>query len=184
MKRLDNVRTGMRFLFVSLVLLLAPVLAAAQKTSDKTGKDRPILYDDATHRRVAIDAEAKKVFSDRFRIVETKTEAGYRPMHLKGRSHVFSDPRSMRLWRVPFKMTYTYVVTAEGRAFAPQVLQTTDKKTAEALTHSFLYDRYAPAELNGVPVACLEYGEVHFGGYSEDDNSYRDGLGIMGYRDR
>lgn len=174
----------MRYLFVSLLLLLGPGLAGAQKSSNQKEKNRPILYDDVTNRQEAIDREAQKAFSDRFRVVEIKKDAGYQPTHLKGRPHVFTDPRSMRLWRVPFKMTYAYVVTAEGRALAPRVLQTTDKETAESLAESFLFDRYAPARLHGVPVACLQYGEIHFAQSSTDDRSYRDGLGIMGYRDR
>ena len=98
----------------------------------------------------------------------------------------YGDPRPMREMKTPAKASVGFVVTTDGFVKDLRLLESTDKRVAEFLMNQIQMRRFAPAQYHGAAVPSLEHMEARFGPADERDNSrmFKDGLGIMGQRDR
>jgi hypothetical protein len=176
----------MKAIGLSLFLaVIPPGMAKAQKPGTGKRDTAAIVYDDVTSGSKAVDREAKKAYAGIFHIVEITETDGFVPSRLKGEPLAFHDPRSMREWAIPGKMTFVYVVSPEGKVIAPRALETTDKRVSDEFLKSLLYRRFVPPSFKGTAVFGLSGGEITFGGYvAPVEKLYRDGLGLQGYHDR
>jgi hypothetical protein len=172
-----------KYVLVTLTLLLvAPGLAPAQKPADNS---QLLIYNDITSGLSALDRDARKAYTGRFRVVEVTERDGFTPGRIKGVAVPFRDPRSMREAAVPGKIVYLFVVTADGRVIEPRILQSTDRRVSDYVLKSILVRRFVPARFRGVPVASLHSGDLDFGSQRTDENKlFQNGLGLQGYRDR
>ena len=136
----------------------------------------------------ALDRTAAKSFSDKYRIVTMKPGQDFVPARVKGNEISFPygyDPRPMREMKTPAKASIGFVVTAEGYIRDLRVLESTDPRVADYLIQQIQMRRFAPAKYRGAAVASLDYRQVLFGPIDDKDSGMgKNGLGIMGYRDR
>jgi hypothetical protein len=174
-----------RFYFFTLAILLAsPGQVQAQRKNDNS---KPLVYADLWKGSEPLVRDARKAYADEFRFVEMKQKPGFYPGGMKGfftSTLRFRDPRSMRVSEVPGKVSYAVVVTPDGKVIEPRILQSTDALVAKYVIEKVRHERYFPARWQGTPVYSLHVQEWKFGGPSQRDRLYRDGLGVQGQRDR
>ena len=174
-----------RFCFLTITILLAsPGLTQAQPKKDES---KPLVYADLNKGSEQLVRDARKVYADRFRFFEVKQKQGFSPGGMKGffTSTVrFQDPRSMRVLETPGRVSYAVVVTPDGKVIEPRILSSTDPVVSKYVMERIKYERYFPARWQGAPVYSLQVEEWKFGGRSEQDRLYRDGLGVQGQHDR
>jgi hypothetical protein len=127
------------------------------------------------------------LFSDQYRVVALKPGRDFVPARLKGGEFYFAsyDPRPMREMKTPGKAAIGFVISADGVVRDLRVLESTDPRIADFLINQIQMRRFVPAQYRGAAVASLEYRQAHYGPTNEKDSSmFKDGMGIMGYRDR
>ena len=91
----------------------------------------------------------------------------------------------MREMKTPGKAAIGFVISADGVVRDLRVLESTDPRIADFLINQIQMRRFVPAQYRGAAVASLEYRQAHYGPTNErDSNIFKDGMGIMGYRDR
>jgi hypothetical protein len=174
-----------KFLLSALLLSLLPKLVGAEAKRNEAKESRPILYISFSSPATDQDRREEKLYGNSFRLLEVSPRDGFEDARLKGEFHGIADPRSMRLWRLPGKVSIAFVVTPEGRVTDLRVLESTDPLFTAAMTEEIMSERYFPARSHGQPVFSLGSLAQKFGHSSRDGNGYgQDGLGIMGYRDR
>ena len=159
--------------------------ALCHVAAEKPADSRTIIYNPGSE-APALDRSAAKLFSDKYRVVDIKPSREFRRAHVKGfEIYLRSDPRPRRETNTPAKASIGYVVTAEGLVKDLRVLESTDKRVAAVLIGQILQRRFVAAEYRGAAVPSLEHTEASFLA-SEDkgDSLFKDGLGIMGSRDR
>ena len=134
-----------------------------------------------------LDRTAAKLFSDEYRIVTVKPGADFVPARVKGNDVDFSyyDPRPMREMKTPAKAVVGFIINPEGYVKDLRILESTDPRVADHVINQIQMRRFVPAKHHGAAVASLEYRGAHFGPANDKDGSlFKDGMGIMGYRDR
>lgn len=179
-----NLRTSdMKLIVVALTLLaFFPGLGKAQKRAEH---GLPVVYNDVSAGVAAIDRDARKAYAGKFRIVEVTERDGFMAGRMKAMSDRFADPRSMRQKKVPGKIVFLFVVTADGRAVEPRVLQSSHPRASDSLVSTLLVLRFVPARLRGVAVASVRSVEMNLKVEEMGPNqTANDGLGLPGYRDR
>lgn len=170
---------------ISVLTLLLPRLAGAQAKRSGTGDRKPALYNDVSKGSAEVDRVLEKAYADKFRVLEATLKDGFQAARIKGEWGYLSDPRSMRLWRIPGRVKVAFAVTPEGRVADPRVLESTDPLFAKGLLAAMPTWRFVPARYRGTPVFSLFMFAEDFESSSRDGNGIgKDGLGIMGYRDR
>jgi hypothetical protein len=166
----------------ALIAAFAPVAAG------KPAEPRNLIYSAGSEAPV-LDRSGARLFSDKYRVVAVSPGRDFVRARLKGFGIYRAwniDPRPMRETKTSAKASVAYVVTADGLVKDVRVLESTDKRVADFLIKQIEPRRFAPAQFRDTRVASLEHTEVHFGPADERDNSsmFKDGLGIMGQRDR
>ena len=159
-------------------------VAAAGKSSESGN----VIYN-ASSDLPLLDRTAAKLFSDKYQVVAVKPGRDFVRARLKGHGitvFYYADPRPMREMKTAAKASVGFVVTADGIVKDLRVLESTDKRVADFLMNRIQMRRFAPATYHGASVPSLEHMEAKFGPADERDNSrmFKDGLGIMGQRDR
>lgn len=167
-----------------LALFLLPVAGHAQRIRLDPGHEKPVLYDDVTKGVTDDDRVVEEIYAKKFRFVEATTKEGLVNARIKGEWTGISDPRSIRSRSIPAKVTYSFVVTPEGKVTEPRILEATDPRIAQAALEAFASRRFVAAQFRGVPVASVYLIKQKFGGEKSSDSGYSNGLGIQGYRDR
>lgn len=173
----------MKLTLVALTLLaFFPGLGRAQKATEQ---GLPVVYNDVTAGVAAIDRDARKAYAGKFRIVEVTGRDGFATGRMKGTTDLFVDPRSMRERKTAGRILLLFVVTADGRAVEPRLLQSSHPRVSDYLIGVILVRRFVPARLRGVPVASLHSAELDLKAEEMGRNQMaNDGLGLPGYRDR
>ena len=149
-----------------------------------TGPGRTTLYNEMSDDPV-LDRAAGRVYAARFHIVEVKPGQDYSPARLKGHNPYFQDPRPMRELHKPARATVAYIITPQGTVIEPRVIEPSDSRLAEHVIKFISRRRFAPARHRGAAVFSVGAHQLSFPGSTQKENSsVRNGLGIMGYRDR
>lgn len=174
-----------------LVVILALLLLPGADQSCAADKDLPVVYDDVTNGSGKLDREARRIYGDKFRLVETTQKESFVPPRVKGFDvgtyrMAYRDPRGTREREQAFKVVCLFVITADGRVIEPRVTESTDPRMSKAILDGIVYRRWVPATFRGKPVACLSATEEAQGPKSDgpDSKNFRNGLNIQGYRDR
>jgi hypothetical protein len=174
---------------IRLAAIGCAVLAAfGRVAAEKPAEWRNVIYN-ASRDRPALDGAAAKLFSDKYQVIAVKPGRDFVRARVKGHDIYLpdsTDPRPMREMKTAAKASVGFVVTADGLVKDLRVLESTDKRVADFLISQIQMRRFAPATYHGASVPSLEHMEAHFGPADERDNSrmFKDGLGIMGQRDR
>ena len=170
---------------LSLIILVTLALpAVAQKQSSPDG-NKPLVYNDTTDSSRAFDRLAKNALAGKFRFIDVTLKDGFTPARVKGFEIDLRDPRSPHDSSIPAKASYAFIVTPDGRVIEPRILSSTDPLVSKYVLNQISYRRYFPARYKGVPVYDLHGDEFKVGGAADrGDRMFRDGLGIMGQRDR
>ena len=170
----------------SAVPVCIVVAACTQVAAEKPVAPRPVIYN-ARSETPALDRSAARLFSDKYQVVAVNPGRDFAPARLKGFNiYLPTDPRPMRQTNTPVKASVLYVITADGLVKDLRVLESTDKRVADFVIKQIERRRFDPAQFRGARVASLGHLEVRYGPVDEKDNSsmFKDGLGIMGQRDR
>ncbi|HKP03893.1 MAG TPA: hypothetical protein VJU77_11115 [Chthoniobacterales bacterium] len=164
----------------------AIIVAVAQVIAGKPAEPASVVYT-VSSKAPVLDRTAAKLFSDEYRVVTIKPGGEFVPARVKGNDVYFGyyDPRPMRETKTPAKAAVGFIITAEGYVKDLRVLESTDPRVADHVINQIQMRRFVPAKYRGVAVASLEYRGAHFGPVNDKDSSmFKDGMGIMGYRDR
>lgn len=168
-------------------VLAASVAAGAlcHVASAKPAESRNIIYS-ASSEVPALDRSAAKLFSNTYQVIDVKPGGDFRRAHVKGfEIYLRNDPRPMRETKTLAKASIGYVVTVEGLAKDLRVLESNDTRVAALLMKQISQRRFVPAQYRGAAVPSLQHTEVRFGPSDDKDSGlFKDGLGIMGNRDR
>ena len=134
------------------------------------------------------DRVLRSAYAGKFEIVPIRRSDGFIPGRVKGYAIDFVvDPRPEREETIPARVVLSWIVTTDGRAIEPRVLESTDKRVAAYLIKSISLRRFTPGRLHGNAVQTLWMDKYVFssdGKRSRDSDLYKNGLGIQGYRDR
>jgi hypothetical protein len=169
----------------SFLIAALCVVSAAFAKEKPAEHGLPVVYNDVRAGVAAIDRDARKAYAGRFRIIEVTQRDGFTPGRMKAPADMFVDPRSMREKKAPGKIVFLFVVTADGRAIEPRVLQSSHPRASDYMISSTLARRFAPARLRGVAVASLHSVDLDLKVEEMGRNQMaNDGLGLPGYRDR
>ena len=175
--------------FAAIVAIAAASFGAApSNNSEKPADARNVVYR-ASSEKPVLDGALTKSFSDKYRVIAIKPGHDFVRARVKGNDIYLpssTDPRPMREMKSAAKAAVGFVVTADGLVKDLRVLESTDKRVADLLLNQIQMRRFVPAQYRGVAVVSLEYRKVEFGPAQEVDNSrmFKDGMGIMGQRDR
>ena len=180
----SHLPTIMRLVATACAVLTAFAQAAAEKPEER----RNVIYN-ARSERPPLDGAAAKLFSDKYRVIAIKPSRDFVRARVKGHDIYLpysADPRPMREMHTAANASVGFVVTADGRIQDVRVLESTDKRVADLLINQISMRHFAPAQYRGIAVASLEHRLARFGPADEKDNSsmFKDGMGIMGQRDR
>lgn len=177
-------RIAIRWAATAFVLVATVVQLAAEKPAEP----RSVVYNPSSE-NLALDGIAAKMFAHEYRVIAIKPGSEFVRARIKGHNLYLPgsvDPRPMRDAKTSAKAAVGFVISADGVVRDLRVLESTDKRVADFLLKKIQERRFAPAQYRGAPVASLEHMKVNFGPMDERDYSrmYKDGMGIMGQRDR
>ena len=131
------------------------------------------------------ERDAKSAYAAKFHIIDVKEKDGFKRCGIKGIEYPLKDPRSMRSDATPGKISFAFIVTPDGRVIEPRILHSTDASVTTYILQHYDNRRFFPAKFRGIAVSSLYFDEWPFGGQpGRDDQNFRNGLNIMGYRDR
>ncbi len=178
-----------RTLCAALIAIFATVATPAADAQKHSEAGLPSVFNDVTSGSTALDRSAKKLYRDKFRIIETTQKDGLTPARIKGHDLSlygprFRDPRGSKEREQGFKVTCLFVITADGAAVEPRVIEASDPRVAQAIIDWVRLRRWTAARYRGVPVATLYAREDAEGPLGHAEAAPQNGLGIMGYRDR
>jgi outer membrane biosynthesis protein TonB len=156
--------------------------------AEKPAESRNVIYNPRSE-TPELDGIAAKLFSNQYRVIAIKSGSEFVRARLKGHNIYLpseTDPRPMRDQKTSAKASVGFVVGTDGVVRDLRVLESTDRRVADFLMKKIQERRFAPAQYRGAPVASLEHMKVDFGPTDERDynSMYKDGMGIMGQRDR
>jgi hypothetical protein len=137
-----------------IILLVSTTFAHAM--------DKPVIYDHITKAGASIDQMVNSALEARYTILPVEDS----PAYVDVKVAAGGMPQSAKTASGEILKGYVliaYVITADGRADNPVVLKTTEKRLNLIATNAMKDWRFAPARLNGVPIALAAAQEFYFG---------------------
>jgi hypothetical protein len=155
-----TVANRLRILAVALTLFSARIDAnEGQKQS--VGAEKPIVYNHVTKDSTRPDdAEARKLYRGKFKIVDFRDERGY--IRSKVTKKLIPRPVVENGHSVKGDVRLIFVVNQHGRAVMPFVVHSTNSKLNKTVLDVITQWRGTPALLNGAPIAVLLYQDFTF----------------------
>ena len=155
-----TVANRLGILAVTLALFSAR-LDANEGKKQSVGAEKPIVYNHVSKSSERPDdAEAKKLYRGKFKIVDFSDERGY--VRSKVTKELIPRPVIENGHSVKGDVRLIFVVNQQGRAVMPFVVHSTNAKLNKTALDIITQWRGTPALLNGVPIAVLLHQDFTF----------------------
>ncbi|MGZ4966839.1 MAG: hypothetical protein ACXWAV_04555 [Chthoniobacterales bacterium] len=134
-----------------LVMFACGTMAAREGTSDLL-----TVYSDVAGAAPKVEAQAKRVYANKFRVVDVTTKQKFIPARLVNGATGSHRPDGTS------NVLCMFIIGSDGRVSEAHVLKTTDQRISTTWLMSFRSRLYEPARLNGAPVASLGWIEAMY----------------------